>query len=1526
MPLEFQFLAPAPPHQEPLAFHHNADIKSQDSDFKEKLGKYLESLDKYKKQNEKAIVANALAPFLKNLGFQAQAAYKHKGNSEIDLALLKDDNVEIIIEAKKPENAAEMFSPKSPNCKALHECILYYLRERENNTQLKHIIITDFYQFYIFKAKEFERHFYKNKAIQAAYQSLQNKDLLENQKDFYAEIAKILGRISMGDLAEDSPNILQGAYFDLRNDKHFKESSAILSREFLHNETKKDSNALNPKFYFELLHIFGLKERNESGKILIEIDQSQKVSFAKHIASRLESQNKPNDFETTMSHIILWLNRILFLKLIEANLLHFNNFDENLRFLTSTKITSFKILSHLFFEVLAKDYAGREQDKGFNFLPYLNSSLFIRDEKEICDLSTLDDDLQILPFDATQTEHEKGKPARFLELLFDFLECFDFGKSKDSVPSDKLINSSVLGAMFEKLNGYQEGSFYTPNFITSYMCKESLQKVVLEKFNALNPQWNAKTLEDIEDEIQQEKRNAKESRTKIKEKYIKLLETIRICDPSVGSGHFLVSALSEMVSIYYRLGLLEIDCDDLRILDDEIYLKIGKENFTYQRPQSEQNKNHQIQIALFNLKKSIIENNLFGVDINPNSCNIARLRLWIELLKNAYYLNFAKDKDSKIHKLQTLPNIDINIKCGNSLVSYFELQTNLAHYPNIGTKMQDYKRMVQNYKEGFYQDKFQIDQQIKVLLQTFKNFCFKDKFKKEIKSFDTKCEEYSRKYGNYLAKDDKDLSLYVPQRMFVDEFDTKAAQKEFDTLKKEYESIFNLESNKPFEWRFAFPEVLDSNGDFLGFDLVIGNPPYIRQEEIKHLKPQLQKAFSIYKGTSDIYTYFYEQGYKILKNPSCSNSSYFETASYHSESTHDSKTPCHSKYPYHSKTSCHSERSEESLKDSNRDVSLVSQAQHDKRAYCSKGGILSFITSNKWCRAAYGEPLRKFLLENTTINLYLDLNGIKVFESATVDTSILEFHKTKANENHTLNYANPKDYNPKENKPLLPQYSKIAQNTLSEESFIFSDSKLAALKAKIEGIGTPLKDWDISINYGIKTGYNEAFIIDTKKREEILKACKDENERARTEELIKPILRGRDIKRYSYEWAGLWLIFISWHFPNTDNPKSMQENEQDLAEQYPSLYSHLLQHKDRLSKRNKDETGIRYEWYCLQRWGANYYQEFAKPKIVWNPVSGEYFFSYIKEIMYFNNSLFMMTHKDSPVDSPSHAETRFSHSPSLAEGVRGWVESPNKNDNPKLYLQTKSHRYLAHYYKELSRQLRKNPTEAEKKLWQELRNKKLGFGFRRQFVIDSKYIADFVCLEKRLIIECDGGQHSGNFKDIERDFYLESQNFRILRFWNNEILENLEGVVERIREALNDSVDLTHPLTPSAREGGKIGECPQEGEEFVNVPSFSKENKDDFLLYILGLMNSKLYRWLITQMTNLIDEGKYAYGAKDKIEKLPIPRLDKKQEKEFVELVKEIVQIKANGGATLVAHCICHCSYFLTSQPQRATSMFEPKA
>ena len=170
-----------------------------------------------------------------------------------------------------------------------------------------------------------------------------------------------------------------------------------------------------------------------------------------------------------------------------------------------------------------------------------------------------------------------------------------------------------------------------------------------------------------------------------------------------------------------------------------------------------------------------------------------------------------------------------------------------------------------------------------------------------------------------------------------------------------------------------------------------------------------------------------------------------------------------------------------------------------------------------------------------------------------------------------------------------------------------------SIKAKIEAVGTPLIDWKISINYGIKTGFNDAFIIDASRRQDILKACQSEDERQRTAEIIRPILRGRDIKRYAYEWENLWLVYIPWHFPyqfDENIQGASDKAEKDFKEKYPAVYSHLLKYKEPLSKRNKAETGIRYEWYAMQRWGAQYWDEFSKPKIIWKRVGSIVRFAY----------------------------------------------------------------------------------------------------------------------------------------------------------------------------------------------------------------------------------------------------------------------------------------------------------------------------
>ncbi|HED7367126.1 TPA: Eco57I restriction-modification methylase domain-containing protein [Campylobacter coli] len=1130
-------------------------LEAELNEFIKALKDYKTSLENNLKNNEDSLVANALSKFFENLHFECEIKSIHKGNSGMDLALKKDKQIQVIVEAKLP-HSKEFFSQSKPNCKALHECILYYLRERKAlNSSLKHIIITDFYRFYIFKADLFEELFNKNKYFKEAFENFESKNSLfkGNTDEFYKECEKLLSSekyldsITRKDLF-DEPS-LKGVFIDIKpileqekpSFSKLKPLFKIFHKDFLLSEfNPNDANSLNNAFYKELLYILGLYESKQNSKLIIaksEESKEEQGTFYTAINSKLKEEN----FETILKLLILWLNRILFLKLIESNLVRFND-DKNLKFLNFKKIPDFDKLSELFFEVLAKEKSTRKKSE-FAYLPYLNSSLFEKQSIEnTLEISSLSNDLKLFYYKNTVLKDDKCKAKKgqvgLLEYLFEFLDSFDFGSDDEQseiLSQKELISSSVLGNVFEKLNGYKEGSFYTPSFITSYMCKESITKVVLDKFNA-QFDLDAKDISELRRSLRKEDKKAQKE----------LLNSIKICDPAVGSGHFLVSALNVMLSIYDELNLFDEEFY-LEVQNDEILITGRKGEFIeYKRPKTPKDKAHLIQQELFHTKKDIIENNLFGVDINPNSCEITKLRLWIELLKHSFYQSFD---DETYHDLKTLPNIDINIKCGNSLVSYFETGKSLNHYPNIKERMGKYKRIVKDYKEGFYTDKSRINQEIKNLKISFKNFCFADKFKKEMKGFNDKCEKYSKKYGNFLAVDDENLKFFVSANLTLFDFDEKEATKEFANLKKEYDNIFNLESNHPFEWRFEFPEILDDDGNFKGFDLIIGNPPYIRQEELKELKPHLAKNYKVYKGTSDIYTYFYELGFNVLKD---------------------------------------------------------------------RGGVLSYITSNKYTRAGYGEALREFLLKNVKFLEYTDLNGIKVFDSATVDTSILCFEKSKSKDNKFkyLALSNEILKTCAYDIGLYKDFAEFSQNSLSKESFTFSDENTSALKAKIERIGTPLKEWQgLNIYRGILTGYNEAFIITTEKRNEILANCKDEAEKERTAKLIRKMLRGRDIKRYSYEWAGLWVI-------NTHNGYKNQNGEKVEAiniKHYPSLKKHFDEFYPQLEKRT--DKGLTP--YNLRN--CAYLDEFEKEKIVWNPVSGEYLFSYIKEHIFFNNSLFMMT-------------------------------------------------------------------------------------------------------------------------------------------------------------------------------------------------------------------------------------------------------------------------------------------------------------
>ncbi|EAM0953230.1 class I SAM-dependent DNA methyltransferase, partial [Campylobacter jejuni] len=1074
--------------------------------FNKALMQYLERLESSQSENEDYLVANALSPFLTMLNFKTHIKTKQKGKSEIDLSISKDEfskDLEVLIEAKKP-NSKEFITHTKVNSKALHETILYYFRNREYSFSLKFIIITDFYKFYIFKISEFEELFYKNPSFKKLFEEFCNPNSLfkGNTEEFYKEVAKLI---------ENSKENLKGFLIDLtflkdKQKSNFKNLASIYKtfhRDFLLSEfNPNDANSLNNAFYKELLYILGLCESKQNSKLIIaksEESKEEQGTFYTAINSKLKEEN----FETILKLLILWLNRILFLKLIESNLVRFND-DKNLKFLNFKKIPDFDKLSELFFEVLAKEKSTRKKSE-FAYLPYLNSSLFEKQSIEnTLEISSLSNDLKLFYYKNTVLKDDKCKAKKgqvgLLEYLFEFLDSFDFGSDDEQseiLSQKELISSSVLGNVFEKLNGYKEGSFYTPSFITSYMCKESITKVVLDKFNA-QFDLDAKDISELRKSLRKEDKKAQKE----------LLNSIKICDPAVGSGHFLVSALNVMLSIYDELNLFDEEFY-LEVQNDEILITNHKGEFIeYKRPSTPKDKAHLIQQELFHTKKDIIENNLFGVDINPNSCEITKLRLWIELLKHSFYQSFD---DENYHDLKTLPNIDINIKCGNSLVSYFETGKSLSHYPNIKERMSKYKRIVKDYKEGFYTDKNLIAKEIKNLQESFKNFCLKDKFNKEIKQLTNGANEYSKKYGDFLADEhhDEKFKSFFSKNMFEFSFDEKVAIKEFANLKKEYDNIFNLESNHPFEWRFEFPEILDDDGNFKGFDLIIGNPPYIKEAENKELFTNTKKLRT-YQGKMDIWYHFVGRGFDILKN----------------------------------------------------------------------NGYLAFIATNNWVTNSGAKKLRNIVLEESQILSLVDFSSFMVFDSASIQTMIMSFQKTKPPKNYEFHFAKITTQTPIYEdvinllKNEKTQNNEILKINLTPKKFIdktlnFTKSDYEELFNKIQKYGKfYLEEKEVAngihphydfINNRINSNHNFAFKIGqgifglSEEEKEKLKLTKLENN------LVKPYYDTQNFLKFFFKKNNhQWLIYTNSSFKN---PNSMDD--------YPNLKKHLDKFQNVITSDNK---------------------------------------------------------------------------------------------------------------------------------------------------------------------------------------------------------------------------------------------------------------------------------------------------------------------------------------------------------------------
>ena len=651
-------------------------------------------------------------------------------------------------------------------------------------------------------------------------------------------------------------------------------------------------------------------------------------------------------------------------------------------------------------------------------------------------------------------EPEKG--------LLSILSRYNFTIEENSPEEQQVaLDPELLGKVFENLLGAynpetketarnQSGSFYTPREIVNYMVDESL-------IAYLGNNDFVRSLFSYDFTFDKTKSN----------EYLKIadkLKAVKILDPACGSGAFPMGLLNRMIDILERISPNE---------------------------------------DIYELKLSVIENCLYGSDIQSIAAQITKLRFFISLICNC-----EKDASKPNFGIPTLPNLETNFVSANSLIAKKKEDRQLNLFKS---------EEIESIKKELHQ--------IRHLHFSAKSTSTKHRLREKDLDLRKKLIELLSD-ENYFASDDaKQLAEWNP-------YDQNAVSPFFDP-----------------EWMFGVNN---------GFDIVIGNPPYIQLQNNGGELAKLYEGcgYSTFARTGDIYCLFYERGWQLLK----------------------------------------------------------------------KDGHLCYITSNKWMRAGYGEKTRDFFANKTNPLLLIDFAGVKIFESATVDTNILLFSRSNNQHKTVCAVTN------KQNKDSVKNLSDFVRQQDTICDFSTSDSWVIlspieqSIKRKIEAVGTPLKDWDIQINYGIKTGCNEAFIIDTAKRNEILDNCQTEEERKRTEELIRPILRGRDIKRYGYEWAELWLIatFPSRHYNIEDYPAVKQYLLSFGIERLEQTGKVHNVNGERIKSRKKTNN----KWFETQD-SISYWEDFSKPKIIYPDICTFLSFELDTSCFYLSNTAyFLITEKE----------------------------------------------------------------------------------------------------------------------------------------------------------------------------------------------------------------------------------------------------------------------------------------------------------
>ncbi len=1048
-----------------------------------------------------------------------------------DLAIFKDERPMVLFEFKRP-GSAEMVTKEDLKRKSLYELILYYIREevRNHNTEIKHLVITNCWEYFVFEKKLFYQLFVRNRRFAEKVIAADTGD--DKTEYIYEQIIR--------PEVERVEHRLQFVYVDFRSlKKRLASDEVIRNRTFLSvfkffSPTHllklpfiSDHNTLNQAFYAELLYIMGVEEvtDNKIRKIKRLKNGRQPFSLVEQAYSKLEDYPKVTTeeqrFEAALGLALNWINRILFLKLLESQLKSFNR-ENDVRFLDTVHIRDYDVLHDLFMQVLAKPVEERSEEMRNMFpeVPYLNSSLFelSQVEQEFFPVSGIRlGDMQVY----SRTVLKDGNGRRItgnlssLDYLLRFLDAYDFGSDStddDTIRTESrtLINASVLGLIFEKINGYKDGSFFTPGYITEYMCREALRSAIVDKFNK-KKKWHCKDFEELKDQIDEGNR---EERIEANE----IINSLRICDPAVGSGHFLVSALNEIIAIKSELGILQDRSEkpkrirdyDVRVEYDE--LVASNEDGDVFRYNPSEPASQRIQETLFEEKRTIIENCLFGVDLNPKSVEICRLRLWIELLKNAYY--FRTD-DGKRY-LQTLPNIDINIKCGNSLASVRPvcIGKKIAESEGMQKLVREYKRNVREYKN---------------------------------------CRSKSLKIqlNNNIQSLKKHLLPGVQSVMFgmdnAQEYNTLGVMK------------------RALEWMIEFPEILREDGSFDGFDVVIGNPPYISLENLsrdvavyrsmKRLGENNEQElnYKTLEARGDIYTLFVERGLQLLH----------------------------------------------------------------------KGGRLSYIMPNKWQKVMYGRPLRQLFLDNNLSHL-IDFGDNQIFDDATTYTCIIQMSKEPSGgELHvsTIEEVNAETLS----EDVEEQRELFDRNEMSADIWVISSLENFHYVERLKKEMITLDEFVGGEEYrGILSGLSDAFNITTDKANELIQEDGCSREVLRPFLQGRGLVAYGEATAGSYlvftpkgfTARGMGIDRESQTLPTEEEAWSW------FSEHYPAAARWLAPFADR-ARRRSDKGDY---WWELR--ACAYYDKFAEPKLFYQVFQTKPCFVYDESSTFCNNSMYFLPVND----------------------------------------------------------------------------------------------------------------------------------------------------------------------------------------------------------------------------------------------------------------------------------------------------------